>query len=55
MHRRSFGNTALGWAMGAAAILGHSPGMGGGNYPQMAYGLAYMKALLNRADAERKG
>jgi mannonate dehydratase len=37
------------------AILDHSPGMVGGNYSQMAYGLAYMKALLNRANAERKG
>jgi mannonate dehydratase len=36
------------------AILDHSPGMVGANYPQMAYGLAYMKALLNRANAERK-
>ncbi len=33
-------------------ILDHSPGMVGGNYAQTAYGFAYMRALLNRANAE---
>jgi mannonate dehydratase len=33
-------------------ILDHSPTMVGGNTAQTAYGFAYMKALLNRADAE---
>jgi hypothetical protein len=33
-------------------ILDHSPAMVGGNYTQTAYGFAYMKALLNRANAE---
>jgi mannonate dehydratase len=33
-------------------ILDHSPGMVGGNYPQTAYGFAYMRALLNRASAK---
>jgi mannonate dehydratase len=32
-------------------ILDHSPTMVGGNYTQTAYGFAYMKALLNRANA----
>ena len=36
-------------------ILDHSPRMVGGNYVQTAYGFAYMKALLNRANAEAKG
>jgi mannonate dehydratase len=36
-------------------ILDHSPTMVGGNYVQTAYGFAYMKALLNRANAEAKG
>jgi mannonate dehydratase len=36
-------------------ILDHSPQMVGGNYAQTAYGFAYMKALLNRANAEAKG
>lgn len=36
-------------------ILDHSPRMVGGNYTQTAYGFAYMKALLNRANAEAKG
>jgi len=36
-------------------ILDHSPTMVGGNYAQTAYGFAYMKALLNRANAEAKG
>jgi mannonate dehydratase len=36
-------------------ILDHSPTMVGGNYTQTAYGFAYMKALLNRANAEGKG
>jgi mannonate dehydratase len=35
-------------------ILDHSPRMVGGNYAQTAYGFAYMKALLNRANAEAK-
>jgi mannonate dehydratase len=35
-------------------ILDHSPTMVGGNYTQTAYGFAYMKALLNRADAEAR-
>ena len=33
-------------------ILDHSPMMVGGNYTQTAYGFAYMKALLDRANAE---
>jgi mannonate dehydratase len=36
-------------------ILDHSPAMVGGNYSQTAYGFAYMRALLNRANAEAKG
>jgi mannonate dehydratase len=32
-------------------ILDHSPGMVGGNYAQTAYGFAYMRALLKRANA----
>ena len=32
-------------------ILDHSPNMVGGNYAQTAYGFAYMRALLNRANA----
>jgi mannonate dehydratase len=32
-------------------ILDHSPAMAGGNYSQTAYGFAYMRALLNRANA----
>ena len=32
-------------------ILDHSPTMVGGNYAQTAYGFAYMRALLNRANA----
>jgi mannonate dehydratase len=36
-------------------ILDHSPRLEGGNYAQTAYGFAYMKALLNRANAEAKG
>ena len=35
-------------------ILDHSPRLVGGNYAQTAYGFAYMKALLNRANAEAK-
>jgi mannonate dehydratase len=35
-------------------ILDHSPRMVGGNSTQTAYGFAYMKALLNRANAEAK-
>lgn len=33
-------------------ILDHSPGMVGGHSTQTAYGFAYMRALLNRANAE---
>jgi mannonate dehydratase len=33
-------------------ILDHSPRLVGGNYAQLAYGFAYMKALLARANAE---
>jgi mannonate dehydratase len=33
-------------------ILDHSPRMVGGNYSQLAYGFAYLRALLNRANAE---
>jgi mannonate dehydratase len=36
-------------------ILDHSPTMVGGNPAQTAYGFAYMRALLNRANAEAKG
>jgi mannonate dehydratase len=36
-------------------ILDHSPGMVGGQFAQTAYGFAYMRALLNRANAEAKG
>jgi mannonate dehydratase len=36
-------------------ILDHSPTMVGGNPTQTAYGFAYMRALLNRANAEAKG
>jgi mannonate dehydratase len=35
-------------------ILDHSPRLVGGNYAQTAYGFAYMKALLSRANAEAK-
>jgi mannonate dehydratase len=35
-------------------ILDHSPSLVGGNYAQTAYGFAYMRALLNRANAEAK-
>ena len=35
-------------------ILDHSPTMVGGNFAQTAYGFAYMRALLNRANAEVK-
>jgi len=35
-------------------ILDHSPNMVGGRYAQTAYGVAYMKALLDRANAEAK-
>ena len=34
------------------AILDHSPGLVGGGNAQTAYGFAYMRALLNRANAE---
>jgi mannonate dehydratase len=34
-------------------ILDHSPAMVGGNYAQTAYGFAYMRALLNRANSEK--
>ena len=33
-------------------ILDHSPEVVGGNYPEQAYGFAYMKALRNRAMEE---
>ncbi|MBT9332399.1 mannonate dehydratase [Paracidobacterium acidisoli] len=33
-------------------ILDHTPSVVGGHYPEQAYGFAYMKALLNRANAE---
>jgi mannonate dehydratase len=33
-------------------ILDHSPSMVGGDYAQTAYGFGYMRALLNRANAE---
>jgi mannonate dehydratase len=36
-------------------ILDHTPAMAGGRYPQVAYGVAYMRALLQRANAEVKG
>jgi len=36
-------------------ILDHSPTMVGGNYAQTAYGFAYMRALLSRANAEARG
>ena len=35
-------------------ILDHSPTMAGGGNAQTAYGFAYMRALLNRANAEAK-
>lgn len=35
-------------------VLDHSPGMVGGGNAQTAYGFAYMKALLSRANAEAK-
>ena len=35
-------------------ILDHSPSMVGGGRPEMSYGVAYMKALLSRATAERR-
>jgi mannonate dehydratase len=35
-------------------ILDHSPSLVGGSSAQTAYGFAYMKALLNRANAEAK-
>jgi mannonate dehydratase len=35
-------------------ILDHSPRMVGADYAQTAYGFAYMKALLNRENAEAK-
>ncbi len=36
-------------------ILDHSPNVVGGANAQTAYGFAYMRALLNRANAEAKG
>ena len=36
-------------------ILDHTPTLAGGANAQTAYGFAYMKALLNRANAEAKG
>jgi mannonate dehydratase len=35
-------------------ILDHTPSLQGGSNAQTAYGFAYMKALLNRANAEAK-
>lgn len=35
-------------------ILDHSPGMVGGGNAQTSYGFAYMRALLNRANAEAR-
>jgi mannonate dehydratase len=35
-------------------ILDHSPRLVGGNYAETAYGFAYMRALLNRANAEAR-
>jgi mannonate dehydratase len=35
-------------------ILDHTPSVEGGHYAEQAYGFAYMKALLNRANAEVK-
>jgi mannonate dehydratase len=35
-------------------ILDHSPQMVGGDFSQTSYGFSYMKALLNRANAEAK-
>jgi len=35
-------------------ILDHTPGLVGGGNAQTAYGFAYMRALLNRANAEAK-
>lgn len=36
-------------------ILDHTPAMVGGKYAEQAYGFAYMKALLSRANAEAAG
>jgi mannonate dehydratase len=36
-------------------ILDHSPTMVGGTNAQLAYGFAYMRALMNRASAEAGG
>ena len=36
-------------------IRDHTPRMVGGRYAECAYGFAYMRALLNRANAEAKG
>ena len=35
-------------------ILDHIPSMVGGAYAQTAYAFGYMRALLNRAEAERR-
>ena len=43
-----------GYKFDGIVILDHSPTMVGGPYAQMAVGIAYMKALLNRANAEAK-
>jgi mannonate dehydratase len=32
-------------------ILDHTPGLVGGHYAEQSYGFAYMKALMNRANA----
>jgi mannonate dehydratase len=39
---------------GGIVILDHTPSVEGGHYAEQAYGFAYMKALLNRANAEVK-
>jgi mannonate dehydratase len=35
-------------------ILDHTPGLVSGHYAEQSYGFAYMKALMNRANAEAK-
>ena len=35
-------------------LLAHSPSMVGGPYAQAAYAFGYMRALLNRAEAEHR-
>jgi mannonate dehydratase len=41
-------------AFDGIVILDHSPRMVGGNYAETAYGFGYMRALLNRANAEAR-